>query len=128
MDIIDPYLRRILGYDEVSVPHAVLKLLENAYDLPVVVKYGDAGTLKSRDGISDNDVWEAVPDDNGYLLFRVEYEDDLTPTETTRFHRTMLAIGAWNVGSAGLAPPPNHEWEHGMFVWPKDHPTTELHD
>lgn len=126
MDIIDPYLRRILEYDDSDIQYAVLKLLEDAYDLPVVVKYGDADAIKARDGIPDNDVWDAIPDDNDYLLFQVEYEDELSQTETLRLHRTMLAIGAWNVGSAGFHPHP--EWEHAMFVWPKDHPVTEINE
>lgn len=126
MDITDPYLQRILEYDESDIPYVVLKLLENGYDLPVVVKYGDAFAVKSKKAIPDNDVWDAVPDDNDYLLFHVEIEDDLSQTETTRLHRTMLAIGAWNIGSAGTHPAGDHEWEHALFVWPKDHPVTEL--
>ena len=62
MDITDPYLQRVLETDESDIPYAVLKLLEVLYDLPVVVKYGDADANKAEKGIPDNDVWDAVPD------------------------------------------------------------------
>lgn len=105
--------------------YALLKHIEEGLGLPVVVKYGDADSLRDRDGIGGDEVWEATPDGD-YTLLRIEQEDPLTHGDRSVLDRTMLAAGAWHVGSAGVRGQPG--WEHEHYVLPNDHPALQMLD
>lgn len=108
-----------------AIRYALLTYLEDRTDLPVMVKYGDAGRSRETLGIEDDDVWAAVPSGN-YTLFRIEQEEPFSHGDRSVLDRTMLAIGAWYVGSAGIRGDEN--WTHHLYVWPDDHPVVQMLD
>lgn len=108
-----------------AIRYAVLKRLEDPDHLgvPVMVKYGSAPDVRDEMGATDDPVW-SVPMREDWTLFRVEPEGVPTPNLKRLVHRQFRAIGAWHVGTA--APRHSPSWMHYHYLWPEDHPVTEM--
>lgn len=105
------------------VRYAVLRRVENDLALPALVKYGDAPALMQEMSIGESRVWGAVPG-GGWTLFRIEWTSEPSANQRRLLNRTMQAIGAWRIGTAGIRGQPN--WDHTLFAWPSDHPVTQM--
>lgn len=109
-----------------GLPYAVLTHIEQRLDVGALVKYGDARAVKSNYGYADP-VWDATPDSDECLLFRVEPTDGaFSADDIEAINLAFVTIGACFVGTAGHAG--HHSDTHWHYVWPKDHPVTDLLD
>jgi hypothetical protein len=102
-----------------AIRYAVLKIAEEEWGLPVMVKYGDADAVLHDHYPDDDLLFEEVPVSSHETLFSVEPRGDIEAEDRLLLMELFAAIGAWYLGTS---TPRYHKTPHHIYLWPESHP------